>query len=365
MDHNLDILKRMMEDLRRAPTLFQPTNYWRTYEPDIIEYLERNGLKNFRSYDTFRLASFGAGTYRCAPLSDHYKSMLGAPGLAARLVRVVCRAIESVGRRWPILVFFNIVRRLEDEIHYLNEFRELQSSEYRCSKLLDQLSGLSVLDAIEDSCLGNPYDVFQVNKKKYTLSFLKYFNQLAYIATHLDVKRIKVVVELGSGYGGCSEVFVKSLPNVSYFNFDIPPQLYVSQQYLSSAFPGRVYGYEHFLRGEGLDTGRFRVFCLPSWKFGVITESNVDLFINSASFQEMEPEVVENYYRILRHRVQYVYLWQLTYGTYKKTSEASGGCVHPLKAQDYLALFRDFTAIAIDEHYRVENPYTHLLLERV
>ena len=228
---------------------------------------------------------------------------------------------------------------------------------------MDKVSGLNILDSIEDSGVANPYDFFDINKKGYTLSFLKYFDQMAYMKTHIDLGSLKSVVELGSGYGGCAEVFMKSFPHLSYFNFDIPPQLYVAQQYLSAVFPGQVYTYENFLSKERIES-KYKIFCLPTWTMESMPVTGFDLFINSASFQEMEPCVVKNYYTLIRDKAKYAYLFELTYGTYRKTSDISGGSIEPLKLDDYISIFKDFEVINMDTCYRVINPYTHMILKR-
>ena len=49
---------------------------------------------------------------------------------------------------------------------------------------------------------------------------------------------------------------------------------------------------------------------LGSWQFNMLKSFNFDLFWNSASFQEMEPAIVENYLSIIRNKADYIYLNQ-------------------------------------------------------
>lgn len=312
--NNLDLLDRMMKDAASAPYFYRPTNYWKFYEPQTLNYLKTKGLDNFRSYKTGTLASFGAGT--------------------------------------------------SGKIPRASSISELQNLQYRYSMEMDKQGGLHILDSIEDSTLGNPYDYFRINEKSYTLSFLRYFDQMAYVKMHIDSGNLKSVMEIGSGYGGSAEVYVKTFPNIAYFNFDIPPQLYVAQQYLSSVFPKEVYTYEHFLSNEKMEPEKYRIFCLPAWALESISDINFDLLINSASFQEMEPDIVKNYYNVTGKMVNYIYLFELTYGTYKKTSERSGGCIEPLKIDDYIPIFKEFEVINRKNHYRMQNPCTHLILKK-
>jgi len=353
---DINSLNKMAEDMRSARPLYKPTNYWQFYEPDILNYLKSKGLKNFRSFDTGRIASLGAGTYKSAPLSHRFKKLADSA-----IFKIYGKIFGALG---GMLDLVNVKKFIDVEKHYLQDFRGFQASEYRYSKLADKLSGLNILDSIEDSGVANPYDLFEINGRKYTLSFLKYFTQMTHVMRHVGAGNVKTVMEIGSGYGGSCEVYVKAFPNITYFNFDIAPAIYIAQQYLQAVFPGRVYTYENFLAKEKIDPEKYRVFCLPSWVLESLSGVDFDLFINAASFQEMEPDVVKNYYEMIKNRIDYAYLFELTGGTYKKTSMRSGGVVEPLKMDDYIRIFKDFKVLARDEYFRIGNSYTQLILKR-
>ena len=55
------------------------------------------------------------------------------------------------------------------------------------------------------------------------------------------------IIEIGAGYGRLAYVFVKARPGCKYWIVDLPPALYVSQQYLSAVLPDRkVFTFRHF-----------------------------------------------------------------------------------------------------------------------
>jgi hypothetical protein len=43
------LLEMMLEDLSRAPSIYQRTNYWKVYEQLLIPYLRSRGLTDLRS----------------------------------------------------------------------------------------------------------------------------------------------------------------------------------------------------------------------------------------------------------------------------------------------------------------------------
>ena len=69
-----------------------------------------------------------------------------------------------------------------------------------------------------------------------------------FIDTVPDIKfsNSMVFCELGPGLGRNIEILAKLYERATFLMFDIPPQLYVSSQYLSAVFKDRVLGYEVF-----------------------------------------------------------------------------------------------------------------------
>src|SRR3989442_5199530 len=111
-----------------------------------------------------------------------------------------------------------------------------------------------------------------------------------------------VMVELGAGLGRNIEVVAHLFPHATLLLFDIPPQLYVSHQYLASVFSNRVIGYDEAvsIAPECMipDHARGKIVILPTCRLPNWAGVHVDLFWNSASFQEIEPHVVAKYLRL-------------------------------------------------------------------
>ena len=118
-----------------------------------------------------------------------------------------------------------------------------------------------------------------------------------------------LVVELGSGSGKQVEVIKKLHPTTRFLLFDIPPQLYVCEQYLKTVFPGQVVSYRETRDWSQLaDPKPGQICILPNWKFPQTASTECDLFWNAASFQEMEPDVVANYLKYVRAAAKTVFL---------------------------------------------------------
>ena len=66
------------------------------------------------------------------------------------------------------------------------------------------------------------------------------------------------------------------------------------------------------------------------------------VFVNFISFQEMEPEIVQNYVQIINKlSPKYVLLRNLREGQQKKKN-GSFGVTNPILKEDYITFFKDF-----------------------
>jgi hypothetical protein len=54
------LLDRMLDDLRRAPVEYRPTNFWQFHERHFLPELKQRGLRDFRRRKNSVLTSFGA-----------------------------------------------------------------------------------------------------------------------------------------------------------------------------------------------------------------------------------------------------------------------------------------------------------------
>ena len=179
--------------------------------------------------------------------------------------------------------------------------------------------------------------------KNYTTAVMYYYLRYAYNCRYFDFDGGKTIVELGGGSGKQAEVVKKLHPTVTYLLMDIPPQLYVCEQYLKTAFPDGVVSYRETRQWTNLNELRpGYVHILPNWKLPLISSSNIDLFWNAASFQEMEPEVVENYLKLVGNSTAAIYLQQNMTGKEVASSPGAAGVRKQTTLRDYAANLREF-----------------------
>ena len=151
-----------------------------------------------------------------------------------------------------------------------------------------------------------------------------------------------IFCELGPGLGRNIEVLAPLYKNATFLLFDIPPQQYVAHQYLSRVFPDRFIKYNESITIEPSSTTipkslQGKIVLLPTWKMPKWEKIKIDIFWNSASFQEMEPDVVKNYLRhVISMDPSYIYINAKPGGNYwGEWQPGRGGTKEPVHKKYY------------------------------
>lgn len=112
-----------------------------------------------------------------------------------------------------------------------------------------------------------------------------------------------VVADLGPGWGRVGYVLALVNPRISYVLLDIPAPLLVSSTYLPQRLPGRSVGsYRDGRAIRRIDKDALRGKSL--WFLGTqdlqrVADAAIDVFVNVASFQEMEVQQVNAYLAVI------------------------------------------------------------------
>ncbi|MCB1111222.1 MAG: putative sugar O-methyltransferase [Chlamydiales bacterium] len=297
------LLELMLRDMDKAPSLYQPTQYWRYYLDHIVNYLRHDGLRHFRRESQGILSTFGATDLHpvrgCSPYAkiEEDDAALGA-----------------------VIDFFKIVAEFSSLplLPYGLSMDDLNETAYRISELEGKVSGAKSLKDVEASLAGDPEFYFTIDGRKYTPAFLYYYWRYCYCCRHCNFDQVDAIVELGSGAGKQVEVIKKLHPHLTIYLLDIAPQLYICSQYLKAIFPGDVVDYREHADVKG------KIHIRGSWQIEQIAPKGNVLFWSAASFGEMEPPVVENYLAVARRWSDDIYLMQCMKGKELATATTRG-----------------------------------------
>ena len=301
---DLELLSIMMEDMNVADELYKPTNYWSFYEKHFLPELESIGLHNFRKRDDSVLSTFAA-TDLLPKTSFRYKGNLRIRGIN-RVLKYLSKNLDR----------FNI----QIKNNYFKESITPYFYNYVSKKFIEK--SFNLLEC-PTSNIGNPEDKYIVEGTLWTFKHLQYCSMFIDTVNYIKYSEKMVFCELGPGLGRNIEILAQLYPSWTFIIFDIPPQLYISNQYLSSVFGDRVINYSD---SKNINSDLFndlqkdyigKIIILPTWEMPHWSNTKIDIFWNSASFQEMEPDVVANYINHVRDmQPEYIYINAMPEGNY-------------------------------------------------
>ena len=268
-----------MADLARADPAYQPTNYWQLYQAPVLDELRRLGLAGFRRRRHTLLDTFGATDTRISAeieVTGRWSARLSP------VARRIFGAIPGLRASVPGLA--------PDEI-----------TVYFFERVREKFAGAGLdISRCGTTTIGDPEDLIEREGDRWSLAHLQHCSMVADALRSIPFGEQSVFCELGAGLGRSVEVLARLFPAATFVVFDIPPQLYIAHQYLTAVFGSRVMPYGSCADGAPIDSAvppdlRGRIIIEPSWRFPAWRRTSIDVFWNSASFQEMEPDVVANY----------------------------------------------------------------------
>ncbi len=264
-----DLTARSLEELKTCDPMYRPTNFWGPGLTQLLGDMAEHGLGGFKTWPTagyWFYPSYGVGftnatiqkTFRFARRFNQRVSLSWMTG-----------ALTGI---WEARRDFDAARLAWD--HETWPFDH---------------------DSFGESAVGKPWQHFKLTDSKdvgWGRPYLNYLLCLAALSRHVD-ERPQSFLEIGGGFGVLGEILLGRDPDARYVDLDIPPLLTVASYYLTELFGDRVSVYDETIPPSGPISLQGSA-CLPNYRIDDLDQS-FDVFVNSYSFQEMEPDVVEQY----------------------------------------------------------------------
>ena len=315
-------LQRAFTSIESQSDLYRPTSFWSEASQKLAHEFEAIGIENFRR----------------GPLAlSYFVPSYGPPtlGLTKDQVDLLTRTLSGeYPEHTKGMLALNAY--LSGQLNALADYRVLLAAN-------SSPDALGLTDFSESS-IGNPIEQHCFDGKNYSRSALNYLLGLSLLKQHTDLSSIKTVLEIGGGFGTLGEILGKApSKGLKYIDVDIPPTHFAAEYYLKANFGSRNVNGFIDLEGrstiEVSDLPDFTVMC--SWQLEKL-RGQVDLFVNFISFQEMEPEVVENYLtHVTKLNARWIMLRNMREGKQKKT-HGSHGVINPVLNSDYLTFLSKY-----------------------
>jgi putative sugar O-methyltransferase len=327
---NEPMLELAIARLKQQSPIYQPTAFWAAASDQIAKDLISRGISYFRQIPS-------ANSYFVPKYSGP------ASGLNHAQADLMTQVLHQ---RHPES------KKAHQAWHHFVSGQQSALSDYRVLLSGDDPGKLPALHRFNESQFGQPEEQFSWNDQRFSRSSLNYLLGLCFLKKYLGKDIPRTVLEIGGGFGSLGEIWSQSeIPDWKYIDIDIPPTQFVADTYLKTVLgKHRVTGFE-----ELPENGRVPIHTLKqasvlcSWQLEQL-EGEVDLFVNFISFQEMEPDVVENYLnQVRRLKARWVLLRNMREGK-QIQSEGHVGVKTPIRSDDYVRMLSGYRLVASNVH---------------
>jgi putative sugar O-methyltransferase len=263
-------LREIVDHFVETPEAFLMSDYWWFLAKRNIEELQNVGYANFkqtvaRNYYTW--------------VGDEANLLLGNVDIAAAMKRVGSMTI-------PMREIF----RKHDH------FTLKESIAFNLNTLL-MYCALGTPATVDEPTEGNPPGT-HIEGRLVTQDQLNALLDYQSISKCFDLVKARTVLELGAGYGRTAYRLLSLHPHLAYVVIDIPPALYVAQEYLPHQFPDKpaVPFSRTRERDEVKDaiSNKALIFLTPD-QLKLLDDRSIDLWIAIDNLQEMTMRQVSAY----------------------------------------------------------------------
>lgn len=323
-------LNELIEDMNSQEKLYRPTTFWIEASKTLIKELNESKLENFRSL-LYTRSMF-------VPLYAN-PNYLDNPEVFNKTKKSMEEATNDIKSN------IRLERSMSGYTQAFSDYRVLKASNKDFAPYTDKIS---------ESQIGNPIEQFTFDGRGFSRSMLNYLLGLSFIKQHISHPKINTVMEIGGGFGTLGEILLgDSRNNCFYINADIPPVTFISSYYLKERFGDEnIADYHDLKKLQTLNINELKkekkAINITSWQVPKL-QGEIDLFVNFISFQEMEPEVVNNYCKyITKLNPKYILLRNIEEGKRVQSEDYIYGVKEPILGDDYDKFLSNYNLVATD-----------------
>ncbi len=268
------VLSDMFEEMKKSPIIYYPSKFWDKLNKVHLKYLSKTGFNNFkRNINTkyFNWGSLGIIVHQFSPVLREF--------IKGNFRPFVNSSFEDAKE-------FNRLGKLTYRIYLASLYDYISESDH-----------LGILDKIKEPKIGNPI-VVKYKGKLISQDLCNSVYEFYSISKSANFPVKVKIVELGAGYGRLGYVLLKTLPSSTYCVIDIPPALFIAQNYLSKVFPKeKVFKFRSFKSFKEVrkEFEQSRIQFIMPHQVDLLPNKYFDLFINISSLHEMTREQIRNY----------------------------------------------------------------------
>jgi putative sugar O-methyltransferase len=287
--HDSNVRKLSADEAERLNAMFQsveagdprarPSKCWVDLNKMNMTQLQEHGYENFKRTIALNYFTFA----RILPWDAQFRFLLRKLPLR-RSLNCLKRALFA--RKHEYFSAFNWIQSLQ------YNFLTMASWEYAMGVVSDP-----ALLALHEPPDGNPATIHDESGELISQDLANSILEISAIDPTLAAG--SVVLELGAGYGRDAWAMLATKRDFKYVIVDIPPALWVAENYLRRQFPGRrIFGYREFASFADIES-EFRecdIAFFLSTQIASLPDGLADLAVNISSLHEMRPEQIAFYF---------------------------------------------------------------------
>lgn len=276
-------IEYLYSEMEKMPEIYKPSAFWTdlgNYHREQLESADLNNFKRSINVRYFNWRTLGIIRHQMQPILRQLFRANWSPIFKSSFVNPTLPHAKQV-------THFNPLASLVYKTYIASLYEFVKKDDHK-----------KLFDTISEPPFGNPFLV-KYNNGLRTQDLSNSVHEFYSITDWWNFAQENPnIVELGAGYGRTAYVFLKALPKASYCIVDIPPAVYVSQEYLSRVFPGeKIFKYRPFTDWESVKdeftNSRIR-FLMPN-QLELLPPKFFDLFINISSLHELTREQIANF----------------------------------------------------------------------
>lgn len=304
-------LFEMLNELEAAPRLYKPSIYWQNINNFHIKHITNYGMKYFKRSLNREYFEWGVSEFRhqLSPIFSELRRGNIQPVVKSKLIDSESKYATSAQFSVLIARWFNARFKMFSAISN-NWFKPFNKLEFLAKVIyriyvaylyhyVRRIDHLGLLNRLSEPRVGEPLLVSyhgSLTSQDLCNSVHEFYSITE--GANIHKQNFSEIAELGAGYGRLAYVFLKVLPNINYCIIDIPPALYIAQEYLKTIFPKeKIFLFRRFNRFEDVerDFRKARIKFLLPHQIEYLPKDYFDVMINISSFHEMKRDQIKNY----------------------------------------------------------------------
>jgi len=278
---NKKILKEMLIEMKKAPLIYCPSDFWRKLNKLHLTQLSYAGFENFKRSVTshyFNWKILMIIRHQLSPIFSELKRRNFAPIFKSHFINPLSKGLYITSfNRISAFIYGLYVAFLKDYVSHKDK--------------------LKLFDRLKEPLIGNPFLV-EYKNKYISQDLCNSIHEFYSISSKINSQKLMHIAELGAGYGRLAYVFLKTLPKASYCIIDIPPALFISQEYLSKVFPKeKIFYFRPFSSFEEVrkefDAARIKFIMAHQIKY--LPDKYFNLMLSISTLHEMSRKQIKNY----------------------------------------------------------------------